>query len=257
MNTPKNKALLLPLTAGLLVALAGCGGAQEASTSPQDAGSATSQAAPTSAAPLTVPSAKELFPKVNQTIKSATSVAIVGEMTRGTTTVKIKMSGSRDGSNSLAEVTKKGATSTLLTANGATYLKADKEFFTQNVGQETADVVDSLVGEKWITVTDASKFGNYSISSLLESFGGETLKESDLGTISDKSVVDLNGAKAFKYTGKKGILWIAAEGDPFMLQMQPQDSAGEDPGVITFSDWNSVAPQKAPSKAETVSIPGV
>ncbi|MEO6530532.1 MAG: hypothetical protein ABIN10_01560, partial [Specibacter sp.] len=61
----------------------------------------------------------------------------------------------------------------------------------------------------------------------------------------------------FKYTAQEATLWIAAEGAPFLLQMQPQDSTGGDTGTITFSEWNSVAPHAAPAKDETVSIPGL
>ncbi|MEO8219859.1 MAG: hypothetical protein ABI563_03635 [Specibacter sp.] len=257
MNTFKHKAFLLPATAGLLLALAGCGGAAEAPTPTQAAGSATSQAAPPSAAPLTVPDAKEIFAKVNETVKSATSVSIVGDMRRGSETVKIKISGNRNGSNSLAEMTKEGATSTMLTADGGSYLKADKKFFTQNVGQESAAAVEALVGGKWILVADASKFGTFSVASLMDSFSANGLEAADLGTITDKSVVELNGTKAFKYTAQEATLWIAAEGAPFLLQMQPQDSTGGDTGTITFSEWNSVAPHAAPAKDETVSIPGL
>lgn len=257
MNAFRNKAILLPTTAGLLLALAGCGGAAQAPSPTQAAGSATTQAAPTSAAAPTVPEAREIFSKVTETVKSATSVAIAGDLTRDSENMKIKISGTRDGSNSLAEVSMKGGTSTLLTADGVTYLKADKEFFVQIAGQEAADAVESLVGGKWIAVTDASKFGNFSIASLLDSFGAEGLEESGFGTITEKSIVDLNGTKAFKYTAPEAIVWIAAEGDPYLLQMQPQDSTGKDSGTLTFSDWNAVAPHTAPSMEETVSIPGL
>ncbi|ALV46539.1 hypothetical protein MB46_14600 [Arthrobacter alpinus] len=257
MNAFRNKAILLPMTAGLLLALAGCSGATQASPPTHVAGSATTQAAPTTPAPATAPDAKEIFPKVTETVKSATSVSIAGDMSRGAESIKLKISGTRDGSNSLAEITMKGATSTLLTADGVTFLKADKEFFTQNVGQESADAIESLIGGKWITVTDAAMFGKFSIASLLDSFSAEGLEKSDFGKIADKSIVDLNGTKAFKYTAEEAILWIAAEGDPYLLQMQPQGSSSQDTGTMTFSEWNSVALQTAPAQDETISIPGL
>ena len=241
MNAFRNKVILLPMTAGLLLAMAGCGGAAQSPSPTHAAGSATTQAALTTPAPATVPDAKEIFPKVTETVKSATSVSIAGDMSRGAESMKLKISGTRDGSNSLAEITMKGATSTLLTADGVTFLKADKEFFTQNVGQESADAIESLVGGKWITVTDATKFGTFSIASLLDSFGTEGLAEADFGTITDQSIVDLKGTKAFKYALQEAIVWIAAEGDPFLLQMQPQGSASQDTGTTIFSEWNSVA----------------
>ena len=252
MNAFRNKAILLPMTVGLLLALAGCGGAAPTPQSTPVAESATTQAAP-----ATAPDAKEIFPKVTETVKSAKSVAIAGDMSRGTENIKLKISGTRDGSNALAEITMKGATSTLLTADGVTYLKADKEFFAQNVGQESADAIESMVGGKWIAVTDSAMFGKFSIAALLDTFGAQGLEQSDFGTISDSSIVDLNGTKAFKYTAQEAIVWIAAEGAPYLLQMQPQDPAKQGLEVMTFSDWNAVSPQTAPAKDETISIPGL
>lgn len=256
MNAFRNKVILLPMTAGLLLAMAGCGGAAQSPSPTHAAGSATAQTAPTSAA-RTVPDAKEIFPKVTETVKSATSVSIAGDISRDGDTVKIKVSGTRDGSNSLAEVTNNGAKSTMLAADGGNYLKADREFLSQNVGQETAGSVAALVGDKWIVITDASQFGNISIPTLLNSFSDKGLAEADFGTITDQSIVDLKGTKAFRYTSQEAIVWIAAEGDPFLLQMQPQGSASQDTGTMIFSEWNSVALQTAPAEDETISIPGL
>jgi hypothetical protein len=71
------------------------------------------------------------------------------------------------------------------------------------------------------------------------------------------SVVDLNGAKAFKYTAQEGTVWIAAEGEQYLLQMSPKDPKSTAVDTTTFSEWNSVGPHAAPSKAETVSAPGL
>ncbi|MBB2996256.1 hypothetical protein [Paeniglutamicibacter cryotolerans] len=262
MNTLKNKTLLLPVTASLLLALAGCGGAQEAptptATPTQESETTATQAAPaTPVEALIAPEAKEIFPKVSAALRSATSVSIDADMTRGSESAKVKLSGTRDGSNSRAQITRDGATVELLTADGGSYVKADQKFFTQNVGKDAAKMVDSLAHGKWISVKDTSQFGDLSIGTLLESLGAEDIKESDLGKMTGKSVVDLNGAKAFKYTAKKGILWIAAEGDPYLLQMEPKDSTGKDSGTVSFAEWNAVKPHTAPSKAETVAVPGL
>ena len=261
MNTLKNKTLLLPVTVTLLLALTGCGGVQEAPSPTPDSETAATQAA--QAAPvapveaLIVPEAKEIFPKVSAALRSATSVSIDADMALGSESAKVKLSGTRDGSNSRAEITRKGATVELLTADGGSYVRADKKFFTQNVGKDAAKMVDSLARGKWISVKDTSKFGDLSIGALLESLGAEDMAESDLGKMTGRSVVDLDGAKAFKYTAKKGNLWIAAEGEPYLLRMEPKDSTGKYSGTVSFAEWNTVKPHTAPSKAETVSVPGL
>ena len=254
MNNLKHKALFLPITGALLLALAGCGSAQESAA---PAASAASSAAEVTRAPVvTVPEEGRIFPKVNESMQKATSVAIEGEMSRGAKTAKIKISGTRDGSNTLSEITQDGGTLTLLNADGGSYIKADNEFFVQNSGQEIADLVAKTASNKWISVKDASRFGDRNIASFLEIYTDKSLNDG-VGKLTASSVVDLNGAQAFKYVYEEATFWIAAEGEPYLLQVGANDPTGKDGGTITLSQWNAVAPHAAPAKNETVTIPGL
>ncbi|MDJ0316109.1 MULTISPECIES: hypothetical protein [Arthrobacter] len=251
MNNLKHKALVLPITGALLLALAGCGSTKEASAPAPNA--ETSAPELTQAPVLTVPDADVIFPKVTDTVKKATSVALEGTSTSGPKKLKIKVSGSRDGTNSLSEVTQDGATVTLLNADGGAYIKADNEFFVQKSGQQTADLVKEMAGNKWISVKDTSVFGDRNIGSFLGIYNEKPVNDG-LGKLASSSVADLNGAQAFKYVYEEATVWIAAEGEPYLLQF---GTTGKDAGTITMSEWNAVAPHAAPAKNDTVTIPGL
>lgn len=253
MKTFKNGAMLLSATAGVLLALTGCSAAAE---QPSGASSAGAEAAPVQAE-IVVPEAKEIFPKTSAAIEKATSAAMVGDLTNGSQKADLELSGTMDGTNSRAKVSLDGSTIELLTVNKVTYMKADKAFFEKAAGAEAAKMLDSVSGDKWISTKNASQFGDFKIGSLLESMGTEELGTKEAAKITEKSLTDLNGAKAFKYSGGDTTFWIAAEGEPHLLQIEGTGSASDGAGTMTFTEWNAVKPYEAPAKSDVVSVPGL
>ncbi|GAA1495674.1 hypothetical protein [Paeniglutamicibacter kerguelensis] len=63
--------------------------------------------------------------------------------------------------------------------------------------------------------------------------------------------------KTFKYVGDETNFWIAAEGEPNLLKIEATGSTTDGTGTMSFSDWNAVAPHKAPAATEVISIPGL
>ena len=253
MKNLKGSALLLSATAGVLLALTGC-----ASVSDKPAGTTSAGAENTpEAVQITVPDATEVFPKTVATMDKASSVTLNGDISSGSESAKIMLSGNKDGSNTKATITTKDGTLDLLIVDGDNYLKADKKFLAKTAGEEAADMLATLAGDKWISVKDASQFGNFNLGSMLESFGTDKMVKVEAPKVTAKSLEDLNGVKTFKYVGDKTNFWIAAEGEPYLLQVEGTGSAKEATGTMTFSDWNAVAPHKAPATTEVISIPGL
>lgn len=256
-----SKIALIPITAGLALALAGCNGASttpdQSSISTTAAGSAEVAAETTTTDTIVVPEASDIFPRALEAMQSASSAALIGDLTRGSEAMTLKLSGTRDGSNTLAEVTAEGSTIQILNVGGAGYLKADKSFFSQQAGEDAAKMIDLVAGDKWISVSDTSQFGDFSVGSLIDSFGEDGLKEADLAKIEPGVIEDVNGVKAFKYSDDETDMWFAAEGEPFLLKMSSDGTAGDDAGTMTFSDWNAVPLHAAPDSSETVTIPGL
>ncbi|QXQ11418.1 hypothetical protein [Paeniglutamicibacter sp. Y32M11] len=211
MKTFTNKIALIPITAGLALALAGCNGASQApdqssiSTTTTGSGDAAAEA-PT----IVAPEASDIFPRALEAMQSASSAALIGDLTRGSETMNLKLSGTRDGSNTLAEVTTEGATVQILNVGGTGYLKADKSFFSQQAGEDAAKMIDLVAGDKWISVSDTSQFGDFSVGSLIDSFGEDGLQEADLAKIEPGALEDVNGVKAFKYSDDETDMWFAA-----------------------------------------------
>jgi hypothetical protein len=253
MKNFKNSTMLLSATAGVLLALTGCSAPAE---QPAGASNANVENAPAEAE-IVVPEASEIFPKTSAAIEKATSAAMVGDLVNGSQKAKLDLSGTIDGSNTRAKVSMGGGNIEVLTVNKVAYMKADKAFFEKAAGAEAAKMLDSVAADKWISTKNASQFGDFKIGSLLESMGTEELGTKEAGKITDKSLTDLDGVKAFKYTGGDTSFWIAAEGEPYLLQVEGTGSASEGAGTMTFSQWNTVKPYEAPAKSEVVSVPGL
>lgn len=252
MKNFKNSAMLLSATAGVVLALTGCSTAAE-----QPAGASTtgSEAAPVEAE-IVVPEAKEIFPKTSAAIEKATSATVVGDLTNGSEKGNFELSGTVDGTNSLMKMSQDDASIELLIVNNASYMKPNKEFLTQRAGAEAAKMLDTVAANKWISTKNAKQFGDLTVGSFLAAMDTDELGPKEAAKITKKSLDDLNGTKAFKYTGADTIFWIAAEGEPHLLKIEGTGSAA-DSGLMTFSEWNSVKPHEAPAKSDVVSVPGL
>ncbi|MDN6299149.1 MAG: hypothetical protein L0J68_02515 [Micrococcaceae bacterium] len=79
LKSRRNPALIVPAAAILLLGLSSCGSS--------------------------VPDASEIFPKTTEAVKNAESVAINGDVVQDGKDLSIDISGTRDGSNSLAKAT--------------------------------------------------------------------------------------------------------------------------------------------------------
>ncbi len=253
MKNFKNSTMLLSATAGVLLALTGCSAAVE---QPAGATTAGSEAGPVEAE-IVVPEAKEIFPKTSAAIKKATSATVVVDMTKGSKKGQVELSGTVDGTNSRMKMNQDDASIELLTVDNVSYMKPNKAFLTQTAGAEAAKKLNSVAADKWISTKNASQFGNVKIDSLLASMDTDELGTKEAAKITKKALGDLNGTKAFKYTGGDVTFWIAAEGEPHLLKLEGTGSGSDVVGSMTFSEWNAVKPHETPAKSDVVSVPGL
>lgn len=233
LKSRKNPAIFVPAAAILLLGLSSCG--------------------------PSIPDASEIFPKTSEAVKNAESVAINGDITQDGKAMAINISGTRDGSNSLAEAKQDKGEVTILTADGTAYIKANEKFWNENAGDGAGEMLMGLAKDKWIAVTDPEEFKDLSVGSLLDSLLEDGPDDSDLDEYTEKSVEDVDGQEAYKYANDGKAFWIASEGDPYLLKVEgfSDEDDSEDEGTVTFSDWNEVAEHEAPAKDETLSIPGL
>ncbi|MDN5754205.1 MAG: hypothetical protein ACTHWW_05415 [Arthrobacter sp.] len=233
LKSRRNPALIVPAAAILLLGLSSCGSS--------------------------VPDASEIFPKTTEAVKNAESVAINGDVVQDGKDLSIDISGTRDGSNSLAKATQDQGKVTILTVDETAYLKANKDFWNENAGEGAGEMLSSLAGDKWISVADPEEFNEFSVGSMLDSLLEEGPEDSDLEEYTDKSVEEVDGQEAYKYANGDKAFWVASEGEPYLLKVEgfSDEKDSDDGGAVTFSDWNDVDEHEAPSKDETMSIPGL
>lgn len=158
--------------------------------------------------------------------------------------VKLDLAGTHDGSNSKATVNMDRGNFELLIVGAMSYFKADESFFAENAGEDTGGLIATLVGDKWISTSAASASGDFSVGSMLESMAADDLGDFDSDKITGSSLEVLEGLQALKYTGEKNAFWIAAEGEPDLLQVEGSDADGGGSGNLTFVAGTPLSPSK-------------
>lgn len=93
----------------------------------------------------------------------------------------------------------------------------------------------------------AGQFGNFNLKGLIHQALGSVVKIAPAVTSST-----VNGQQAYRLTDtlKGGYLYVAKSGTHYPIEVTQPGS-----GVLTFSEWNSVAPISAPPASQVVSLP--
>ncbi len=225
----------LPL---LAVSLTACSGSSGSSTP-----AASSAAAPsTTAAPaVTTPKASDVATKVKAAIAAAKSAHIQGTGMNGGSKMTLDVMGTVDGSNGTMTMTMgPDQNFTVVVADGGYYVKGSSGFW-----KAQAPTLDTAVlAEKWVKVpADKGKqIAAVSVGSLLSSM------TKDFDTLGEDVTADkVGGLDVWVVTDAKG----AAEGQFFIdakTFLPVKYTQTKDQSEVTFSEWNAVAPSKAPTE---------
>lgn len=226
--------------------LAGCGSDDGANTSASSSRSTTTQAV--------LPTSKELFDKARATALAAESVHLTGTVTNDDAPMDIDLAGRLDGSNQKLELgVGAGQQATILTVAKRYYLLGNDEFWTEQGG---ADLADTLEG-KYVLVpaADAKDFGDLTVKEALT----ELFDDSDVKAMGDSGKVTkgrLEGSEVYTLSDARGAqhgqMFLSADGKATLLKLiGPRD----DPGQMTFTEWDEVAEVKAPPKSKVVELP--
>lgn len=227
------------VAAGLAVLLltTGCG----ASSGERTTGSAS---ASSSSNGVAAKSADEILAAATAAAKQQSSVHVVGAQTSGTDTTKLDLTLVRD----------KGATGTismggneiqLITVGGSVYMKADKKFWTQ-FGSAAAAAV---IGDRWVKASATnSSFADLASLGDFTSSLGSFLKPTSTLTKGEEKTVD--GTPAIGLVDGSGTLWVATDGEPLPIKIQPK--AGTD--GMTFSDWGADVTITPPAEKDTLDL---
>ncbi|MFC7490787.1 MULTISPECIES: hypothetical protein [unclassified Knoellia] len=249
MNTVLRRCVPVLAASSLCVSLTACGGDSDTATEvkPSTSASASASAKPTKAK---APAAGALYKQVRDAALSAKSAHVKGSFTEDGEKTSIDLSGTTDGKNQEASVTiGADGTATVRTVAGKYWVKGDSTFWTKSTGDAAAA---DAIGAKWIELPpeEAKGMADTTVSTLLK----ELFEDSDLGkleaVLTSVKESTLDGAKVYVVTDKvadNGSLVTSADGKNRLLKLTgPKD----EPGELTFTEWDAVAPFAAPPAAE-------
>lgn len=140
----------------------------------------------------------------------------------------------------------------LLAVDGATYFKADKEFWSSQAGGDAANVIMGAVGDKWATdSTDRSGLEELcDLDNLLDQIN----KDDDIkgARVKGESEVDGMDTVEVAFTsddGNPGSVHIAADDPHYIVKFDvPKE------GTVTFSDFDEKLDVQKPKESEVFDL---
>lgn len=242
--------VLMAVSAAALVATACGDDTTEPGAAPSQAGTSSSAAAGDDLSALP---AAEILTRAKAAIQGAKSVHLTGGGTSGSDSFEIDMRYGAEGA-ATGTVSSGGQTIELRRDGETIYLKAPAAFWqSSGAGAEAA----KLFGDKFLKapLTD-QRVGQLATFTDKDAFVSQVLDPG--GELTKGDTKDIRGTKAVGLVSKGGTddggtLYVAAEGQPYPLQLAP-DAAGSDQGQLDFLDYDAPVDVEVPPAAETVDV---
>ena len=120
-------------------------------------------------------------------------------------------------------------------------------------------MIMGVVGDKWVVMpaeeSEVSEFCD--LDSLLDEFAEESDDDKD---VSKGETEEVDGEETIIIDGESDEgdpmkAWIATEGKHYILKLEVTD--GEEPGTITFSEFNEDVDVEAPAEDEVIDLTSV
>lgn len=145
-----------------------------------------------------------------------------------------------------------GGTAELISTGDETWFKPDDAFWEATAGAQ-ADQVKTMVGDKWVVMppgqSDVAQLCD--LDQLLEQIdskdGIEDPKKGETEDVDGEEAVVVEGKTE---EGDPLKAWVATEGEHYILKMEV--TQGEEPGAITFSEFDEDFEVKPPADDEVV-----
>jgi|BarGraNGADG00312_2_1021985.scaffolds.fasta_scaffold12434_3 hypothetical protein len=240
----------LALAAAVALALSACSSSTPAT-----------KATGSSSAGATGSSAAALLDQLRKSSTAAKSVRIKGDISNGSTTsskavkVQVDIAGDRAGKNSRALINDGTGSIEILTAGGATYIKADKAYWTKN----GSPAVAKTAAGKYLKVPagSAAGMGDLTVGKLLDQiFANEISISGKVLTKVEKG--DVDGIPAYVLTDRVGgdnsKIYVSADGQARLLRIVGPKSQ---PTTLNFTEWDAVKPVSAPPADQLGHMPGL
>jgi len=212
---------------------------------------ASSSSAPTSVA-TTPPTAAAVYQQMRKSGAAATSVHVKGDYTDDGQPLQLDVAGDRAGTTMRLLVNFGSGPIDILKVNDDFYLKADATFWTRL----DSAVVAKVAAGKYVKVPagSAAGMGDFRVGTLLDRVFAEDLSSVDkLNTAVQTTRLD--GVPAYLMTTKVGgdaKIYVSADGQARLLRTESAKS-----GILSFTQWDSVAPTSAPPADQSATVPSL
>lgn len=199
-----------------------------------------------------VPELADLWPEVMDLVDSAESLELSAGGVMNGADMSAQLRGQLDDSNYEVAVTNDGAAATVILADGVHYILGEEAFWSQSGAPDPG-----LLADTWIEVPEEMGLAdNFSMSSLWSDFRSAVPTDpGDLRT-SSAELGELDGEPAYHYEidGEDAQVWVAAEGEPYLLKVELTGDSTPTGDAITLeiSDWNDVEEISAPEDSTPI-----
>ncbi len=202
-------------------------------------------------------SVDEIIKQTSADMKALDSLRLKGDIASDGQEVSVDMRMTTDG-DCTGTFGLMGGTAELLSVDGQTWFKPDEAFWRAS-SPDQADMIMGVVGDKWVVMpaeeSEVSEFCD--LDSLLDEFAKESDDDKDVskgetGEVDGEETIIINGESD---EGDPMKAWIATEGKHYILKLEVTD--GEEPGTITFSEFNEDVDVEAPAEDEVIDLTSV
>jgi hypothetical protein len=185
-------------------------------------------------------------------MKALKSVQMSGELTNGGEKVSVDMALTTDG-DCAGTLGIQGGTTEIRSLDGQTWIKPDAAFWEASAGDQ-AEMIQGVVGDKWVVLGDGQDFAELcDLDELLDDVGND--EGGDAGE--NEGTEDVDGTEVVKITGETDegdpvAVWVKVEDPHHILKMEVDQ--GDEPGTITFSDFDEAVTVEAPADDEVIDL---
>ena len=197
-------------------------------------------------------SADSIVEAASADMKELSSLRMEGELTSNDQDITIDLALNTDG-DCQGSIGVMGGTAEIIQQDGTSWFKPDQAFW-EATAAEQADQIVQLVGDKWVVLPEGDdSFTSFcDLDTLLEDLSDGP--ESDT-TKGDTEEVDGQDTVIIKSTSDQGDpvqAWIATDAPHHILKMEV--TQGDEPGTITFSDFDADLQIDAPAESDTIDL---
>jgi len=197
-------------------------------------------------------SARTIVDETEKDMKALSSVTMTGQLVSDGEQLDIDMAISTSG-DCEGSISVQGGEVQILSLDGASWMKPDAAFWEATAG-ESAPMVQEMVDDKWVVLPEDE--GGFTelcdLDELLSSLGADDETEGEVD-----GTEDVDGQETVKVLsetdeGDPLTIWVTVDDPHLIVKMEVTE--GEEPGTITFTEFDEEPDVEAPAEDDVVDL---